>query len=407
MPRIKSMIRPGSHWDEVHFSNHVMMDALAKHLLGVAPYRMTDIGEVMEAYCQLSDTSEEGWIRVWSRLASRIEAEAVLKENDRCMVSAASLYMRAATYWRTALICYNNAGDPRVVQYSKKAADCYEKFLKLSDYPGTAINIPYEGTELPGHFYRSPAAGERAPLMILVPGRDTWAEDTRWMYDELLNRGIHCLCFDGPGQGAVLRVQRIPFRPDFENVITPVIDYALDNFSEIDPERIGIMGFSFGAFLSPRACAFEKRIKLCVTDTGNIDWGTHFADIFTKVMKLPSPLRPKMVYSLMDDYAWKHGVSREHVIEELRKYDNRDIADRIECDMLVLDGTAEINKGSAEIFYKALTNCRKEDKCFDRESPAQHHAQMGGSQAGAEYIADWIAANLSKIRKENSCLCRR
>ena len=23
MPRIKSMIRPGSHWDEVHFSNHV------------------------------------------------------------------------------------------------------------------------------------------------------------------------------------------------------------------------------------------------------------------------------------------------------------------------------------------------------------------------------------------------
>lgn len=190
MPRIKSMIRPGSHWDEVHFSNHVMMDALAKHLLGVAPYRMTDIGEVMEAYCQLSDTSEEGWIRVWSRLASRIEAEAVLKENDRCMVSAASLYMRAATYWRTALICYNNAGDPRVVQYSKKAADCYEKFLKLSDYPGTAINIPYEGTELPGHFYRSPAAGERAPLMILVPGRDTWAEDTRWMYDELLNTVI-------------------------------------------------------------------------------------------------------------------------------------------------------------------------------------------------------------------------
>ena len=144
-----------------------------------------------------------------------------------------------------------------------------------------------------------------------------------------------------------------------------------------------------------------------MTDTGNIDWGTHFADIFTKVMKLPSPLRPKMVYSLMDDYAWKHGVSREQVIEELRKYDNRDIADRIECDMLVLDGTAEINKGSAEIFYKALTNCRKEYKCFDRESTAQHHAQMGGYQAGAEFIADWIAANLSKIRKENSCLCRR
>ena len=119
-----------------------------------------------------------------------------------------------------------------------------------------------------------------------------------------------------------------------------------------------------------------------MTDTGNIDWGTHFADIFTKVMKLPSPLRPKMVYSLMDDYAWKHGVSREHVIEELRKYDNRDIADRIECDMLVLDGTAEINKGSAEIFYKALrTAARSINASIGSQPPSTMHKWVDIRQA--------------------------
>lgn len=394
MPKAKSNLKPGTHWQNVHFHSHIMMDALAKHLLGCAPYGMTDIGEVMETYCQLKDSDEENWLNAWADLAGRLEREATCKEQKGHKVSAAELYLRAATYWRSSLICFNQGEDSRTAEYSEKAADCYEKYLQISGYPGVSIEIPYEGTTLPGHFYRSPVAAGKAPLIILVPGRDTWAEDTRWLYDGLLKRGIHCLCFDGPGQGAPLRVQKLPFRPDFENVMTPVIDYALATFSEINAERIGAIGFSFGAFLLPRACAFDKRIKVCITDTGNIAWGSHFADIFTKVMKLPAFIRPKMVYHLMDDYAWKHGVSRDDVIDELRKYDNHDIMGKITCKTLVLDGTAEINKGSAEIFYNALTNCEKEYKCFDTKSTAQHHAQMGGYQVGAEFIGDWIVENL-------------
>ena len=137
-----------------------------------------------------------------------------------------------------SLICFNQSEDPRTAQYSIKAADCYEKYLQISGYSGVAIEIPYEGTTLPGHFYRSPVTEEKAPLIILVPGRDTWAEDTRWLYDGLLKRCIHCLCFDGTGQGTPIRIQKLPFRPDFENVMTPVIDYALKTFPEIDGERI-------------------------------------------------------------------------------------------------------------------------------------------------------------------------
>lgn len=388
------MVRYAKHWDELSFSSHIMMDALAKHLLGLAAYGMTDTGEVLESFCQLRDTSGETWIAIWGKLAQRLTEMAQAKEKQKNMVSAASLYLRASTYWRTALMCYCNAKDLRIEDYAKQSHKCYEKYMDLSGYPGMYVEIPYENTYLPGHFYHSQTSDKKAPLMILIPGRDTWAEDCRWMYDGFLKRGIHCLVFDGPGQGYALRLQKLPFRPDWENVMTPVVDYTVKNLEGVDTERIGAIGVSFGGFLLPRACAFEKRIKLCVVNPGNINWGGHFADVFTKVLRLPAPLRPKMVYNMMNDYAWKHGVSKAQVIEELRKYDNTEIADNVTCQVLVLDGTAEINKGEAKKFYDCLKNCPKEYHLFDESSTAQCHAQMGGYQAAAEFLGDWVKEHL-------------
>ena len=391
----KPIVKAGQHFDAIHFHSHIMMDALAKHLLGLAPFGMTDVGEVLEAYCRLPDSDEENWLKVWSGLGERLRCLAEVKEKRGQLASAETMYLRASTYFRVALMCYTDLNrNPMVQKICVRSHQCYEKYLQLSDYPGAFVEIPYEGTTLPGHFYRSPVAQEKAPLMILVPGRDTWAEDTRWMVDGLLKRGIHCLTFDGPGQGYALRQQGLPFRPDWEKVMSPVIDFALSCDPGIDTTRIGAMGFSFGAFLLPRACAFDKRIKVCVVDPGNINWGGHFADIFSKVTKLPAPVRPKMVYHLMDDYAWKHGVSREQIIDELRKYDNTAIVDKITCNMLVLDGTAEINKGEGKIFYEALKHCKKTYHIFDEASTSQCHAQMGGYVPAAEYICDWLVDHL-------------
>lgn len=393
MARKNILVKPGQHWDKIKFSSHVMMDALAKHLLGLAPYKMTDVGEVLETYCQLTDTSEALWLKTWGALAQKLTTQAEEKLAGGYQRSASSLYLRASTYWRVALMCYSDPDDPQMVAFCHNSHQCYETYLRLSGYPGTYVQIPYENSYLPGHFYRSPVASDQAPLMILMPGRDTWAEDTRWVYDGLLQRGIHCLIFDGPGQGYALRLQSMPFRPDWENVVSPVIDYATQ-LEGVDPKRIGALGISFGGFLLPRACAFEPRIKLAVLDPGNLNWGGHFADIFTKVMKLPKFMRPAMIDGMMNDYAWKHGVDRSQVITELRKYDNRDIISQVTCETLVLDGTAEINQGEGEKLFAALPQGHKTYHLFDETSTAQSHSQMGGYSEAAEFLDDWILDHL-------------
>jgi len=267
------------------------MDALVKHTLGLTLYGMSDLGEVLEVVSQLKESDEESWINAWSAIAQRLQYRAEKAERADKRVTASTAYLRASTYWRVSLMSFNNPNDPRISDYARASSKCYERYLELSGYPGRYVEIPYEDRFLPGHFYRSPVAGDKAPLLILTPGQDTWAEDTRWVYDAAIRRGIHCLVYDGPGQGLALRLNNLRFRPDWENVVRPVVDFAL-TIPGIDPSRIGLMGLSFGGFLAPRAAAFEKRIKVCIADPGNLRWGDGMIGILQTISNLQPHQRP-------------------------------------------------------------------------------------------------------------------
>jgi hypothetical protein len=96
-------------------------------------------------------------------------------------------------------------------------------------------------------------------------------------------RGYDCLTFDGPGQGYALWKQNLHFRPDWEKVITPVVDYALSR-ADVDPKRIAIQGISQGGHWVPRAVAFEKRIAAAIADPGVIDVSTAWTATLPKPM---------------------------------------------------------------------------------------------------------------------------
>ncbi|MBW9075605.1 alpha/beta hydrolase family protein [Agrobacterium deltaense] len=383
------------HWaDPSFFNQNVLIDALTKHILSLMSYGMTDLGEVLEVIHQLRGSDEEVWINAWSSQARRLQQRAEKAVAKGNLVSASSAYLRASTYWRCALLYYSNFEDERMRQYAVSSGGCYKRYLELSGYPGQYIEFPYGDSYFPGYFYRSPVADDKAPLLIVTPGRDTWAEDTRWVYDGAIRRGIHCLIYDGPGQGFALRLNGHTFRPDWEKVVSPMLDIALERFPEIDESRIGIMGLSFGGFLAPRAAAFDKRIRICIADPGNISWGAgiikqleHFTD------RAPQEL-PEQVRNLVKDYAWKQGVPNtvKDVIDDLKRYDNSSIIDKVTCETLVLDGTAEVFRG-AQGFFKAL-NCPKDYMLFDAASTAQSHCQIGGYATATEDIFDWLSSRL-------------
>src|SRR5947209_4960467 len=70
-----------------------------------------------------------------------------------------------------------------------------------------------------------------------------------------LERGYNALIFEGPGQGSMLFERRVPFRPDWEAVITPLVDF-LRARPDVNAAKIALIGVSFGGVLTPRAVAF-------------------------------------------------------------------------------------------------------------------------------------------------------
>jgi dipeptidyl aminopeptidase/acylaminoacyl peptidase len=122
------------------------------------------------------------------------------------------------------------------------------------------------------YFYRVDDSGRLRPTVIAVNGYDSTIQAMHFGHAVAsVSRGYNCLLFDRPGQGRVLYKQGLHMRPDWENVVKPVVDYAVSNHPEIDPERIALNGWSFGGYLAPRAASGEHRLAACIADPGQWD----------------------------------------------------------------------------------------------------------------------------------------
>ena len=128
------------------------------------------------------------------------------------------------------------------------------------------IEIPYEGTMLPGYFYRTnhhnSVRGARTsrPTIIVHGGFDSTLEElyASAVCPPALDRGYNCLTFEGPGQGGVIRKQKIPFRYDWEKVVTPVMDYALSRKEIVDPKSYCTHGNKHGRLFGSKSLLLLK-----------------------------------------------------------------------------------------------------------------------------------------------------
>src|SRR3712207_6143485 len=133
--------------------------------------------------------------------------------------------------------------------------------------PVEPVEIPFEGTTLPGYFCRVDDSDRPRPTLICTNGYDSTIYELYLDFAAALRRGYNLLLYDGPGQGRPLIKQGLVMRPDWENVVRPVVDYALTR-PEVDAEKLVIMGISLGGYLAPRAASAEHRLAACIADPG-------------------------------------------------------------------------------------------------------------------------------------------
>ena len=247
-----------------------------------------DPGEVLATAARITNGDSDSWVSEWLAAAERrrSRAEEALAAGHR--ITAVGHYRAAAGHYATAL--YSIAGSHEAARETEiwtTQRACWDRVVDLQPVPGERLSIPYEGTTLPAYFFRAPdaAPGEPRPLVVMNNGSDGATSDMWGMGGAAAAaRGYHWMTFDGPGQQAALFLQGIPFRPDWEAVLTPVVDAMIDR-PDVDAARMAVVGVSQAGFWVPRALAFEHRFAAAVVDPAVVDVSTSWTDHLPKRLR--------------------------------------------------------------------------------------------------------------------------
>jgi dipeptidyl aminopeptidase/acylaminoacyl peptidase len=221
---------------------------------------------------QVSPAELDSWYRAWSDFAEELRKRADTAVADGHAVSGRSAYLRASEYFRNSFFFMRDDLDDERLQAAYRASrDCLRAAAPLHNYPLEPVEIPVDSARYRGYLGLPPGEGN-FPLVLAPGGYDGTAEELYPTLAAGVARGYAVLAFDGPGQGGTLYEQRVFMRPDWEAVIPPVVDWALER-PEIDPDRITLLGRSFGGYLAPRAAAAEPRLAGLIVDPGQFDLG--------------------------------------------------------------------------------------------------------------------------------------
>jgi dienelactone hydrolase len=394
------------------FPDNIQFWYETQRAFGTGSYGGSEFGEVLATVSRIVSGDAASWYAEWNATAERVskEAESQLARGHR--ISARDGFLRAATYYRTSeFFLHGNPDDPRIDSAYEKSVAAYKASAALFDPPIQPIEIPYEHTTLPGYFHRVDGSDRKRPLLIIHSGFDGSAEEVHVDGARAaVERGYNVLAFDGPGQFGPLHRERLTFRPDWENVVTPVVDFAL-TLPGVDSGRIALMGISLGGLLAPRATAFETRIAALIANDGVYDFGmASLATIRSEQREAAKAAflakeapeldrRLEQAMKVNPTLAWSntHGMFAMGVptprafLARMFDFHLRDgIAEAISCPTLVCDAEEDLFfKGQPQALYKRLT-CPKTLMRFTTEEGAGAHCQVGAFRLAFGRMYDWL-----------------
>ena len=262
------------------------------------------------------------WCQAWC------ERAAVHEEIGREAL-AAGHRLSAGHHLTTAAVCYHFAKFMFVEDIKQlraahnKAVECRTLALPHVQPPGERIEIPFEGKALAGNL-RKPPGERRPPVVVIISGMDSCKEEQHYVEQVFLERGMATFSFDGPGQGEA--EYDFPVRHDYE-VPAGAVFGCMQSRSDLDGDRIGILGSSMGGYYAPRVAAFDKRVKACIANGGAFSVIDNFDQ------------RPQ---SLKDIYVLRtHSKTVEEAREKTRPFNLEGIARKITCPIMIIAATED------------------------------------------------------------------
>lgn len=236
--------------------------------------RGADPKEAEAIFRRLSDLEPQRWVAEWTRLAEPWERRAAELEAQGKTREAGDAYLKAAGYYSIAKFPVIN--HPAKQSAYRKCIEMYLKAARSFDPPLERVAIPFdlrraqvaprgEGKPIIGYL-RVPKGVTKPPVVIATGGIDVYKEDRD--VSDLLDAGLAAFSMDMPGAGE----SPVWYTPDAHRVYTATIDY-LAKRPDVDGQRIGIIGRSYGGYWGGKMAYVEsRRLKAAVQWGGPIHY---------------------------------------------------------------------------------------------------------------------------------------
>jgi alpha-beta hydrolase superfamily lysophospholipase len=402
-------------------SANPLWEQFATRTLYMATYGGSDFGECIATLARIGDEGDaSAWYREWTATADRVAGAGRASEDAGHTVSAREAYLRAALYYRTSYQpLYGYPVDQRLADAFERESTALTSRVRTSGPGVELVEIPFEGGTLPGLLARAGGDGPARGTIVHTNGYDS---DLTEMFvahvPAALERGYDMVLFDGPGQGRNLIRDGQPLRPDWENVVSPVIDWVLKQ-PGVDPRRIVLAGWSFGGFLAPRAAAFEPRLAALIADPGQWDQRDgylsrlplsdeqketfpHAADAGTiqAIGALQEFLAgpqgdPSLRWALLQRGLWVNAQpSLFDLLSDLARYRISDVAGQISCATLLTQAEGDPIGAGAQKLFDALAVERKALVRFTSAEGAGGHCEATARRLFHQRVYDWLDETL-------------
>jgi hypothetical protein len=347
----------------------------------------------------------------------RVRALAESESQQGHQVSARDAFLRAASYYGKAFYFVLGTRDPsRSMNTWETHRAAWDNAIDRWPTPVARVTIPYEDAALKGYLLSPDDKGTPRPLVIMNNGSDGPVNDMLVAGAiDAVSRGYHALIFDGPGQGEALYVQKLYFRPDWEQVITPVVDWASSR-PEVDANRIAVIGVSQAGYWVPRAASREHRLAAIVADPGVTQVWTSWwdamqlpaemiqlldggqKDVFDQYMQAGMQQIPAVARFEYAKRSEPYGFSSTFdLLTAVKKYDLTEVSAEIACPTLITSPENEqFWPGQSQKLYDALTSAPRTLVPFTAAEGADMHCEPLAPQLRNQRIFDWLDGVLAE-----------
>ena len=324
-------------------------------------------------------TDNDIWQREWSRTARETAEHGYEQAKLGHTTTATAALFRSCSYWRHSEF-FLSSKDPLRDEAYREGTKNFQIAAEMTGGVIERLHVPFEGQTMDGYIMRPDNSGKKRPTVLFLGGADSWAEELIFLGgNQFPARGMNVVVIDTPGRGSSLRLKQMYSRPDYEVPVKAILDH-IETRDDVDIDRLGLAGVSFGGYYAPRAAAFEPRVKAVAAWCGT--WS-----ILTDFYEFYPPLQEQL--------QWLTGSKDDaEAREKLAKFTLDGVAETLKIPVYVMHGTADIimDIAGARKFADALTS---DDVTVDiYDGAGSLHCSYDYLAVAASRLTDWFVDHL-------------